>query len=361
MTRFGVEEEFLFLDEASLVPLSLSPETRARLTRPRDIGRVTTEYLASQLECITDPLSSHADAESQLRDLRGFIAAQTQGHGAIAAAVGAPFATTRSPLISPSPHYDDVSARLAHLTREHEVNGLHVHVEVHDDDERVRALNRVRGWLPVLLALTVNSPFAGGVDAGFASWRSILIRRLPTGWCPPRFHDVEDYRRHVHQLLDLGTIGEASSIGWDVRLSERFPTVEVRVFDTQLTAEDAVLAALLSRALVLNDADPATDDPLDGIDASLWSAARSGMEARIIDPTTGEVADAWQVAERMLDAATPVLQQFGDEDYVRDGLDRIRTTGTGAARQRRALAAGGMPALAGLLRAEGAAAPAPAA
>ncbi|WP_223622331.1 YbdK family carboxylate-amine ligase [Microbacterium sp. EST19A] len=351
MARFGIEEEFLLLDGDSLVPLAMAEGTRERFTRLRTGGSVTAEYLTSQLETATEPVSTREDAEAQVRHLRGIVGWHAQEQKAIAAATGHPFATTRTSIISPSPHYDDVAARLGHLSRDHEVNGLHVHVEVADDEERIRALNRIRGWLPVLLALTGNSPFANGLDTAFASWRSVLIHRLPSSWSPPRFHDLDDYRARIGQLLDLDAIGETSSLSWAVRLSERFPTVEVRVFDVQLDPEDAVLAALLCRALMLSDDRSLHADRLDGIDASLWTAARSGMDARLIDPTTGEASDAWAVVDRMLTASAPALQQFGDQEFVVDRLERLRVDGTGATRQRRAFAQDGTRGLAELLRA----------
>lgn len=351
MTQFGIEEEFLLLDEDALVPLAMADGTRERFTRLRTGGVVTAEYLTSQLETATEPVSTRRDADAQLRHLRSLVGWHAQEQQAIAAPTGNPFATTRSPIISSSPHYDDVARRLGHLSREHEVNGLHVHVEIVDEEERVRALNRVRGWLPVLLALSGNSPFANGIDTGFDSWRSLLIRRLPSSWCPPRFHDVDDYNARVRQHIELGAIGEVTSVSWAIRVSERFPTVEVRVFDAQLDPEDSVFAALLCRALMLSDDRSLQSDRLDGIDASLWTAARWGMDAQIVDPTTGEVGDAWSVADRMLAASAPALQEFGDDDFVTDRLERLRAEGTGATRQRRAFERDGTRGLADLLRA----------
>ncbi|MGW9158131.1 carboxylate-amine ligase [Microbacterium sp. NPDC055665] len=359
MTRFGVEEEFLFLDEHSLAPVALAAGTRERITRLRTGGEVTTEYLTSQIECLTEPVSTGADAEAQLRHLRELIGWHAQEQHAIAASSGTPFATTRSSTISPSPHYDVVAEQLGHLSRDHEVNGLHVHVEVLDEEERVRALDRVRGWLPVLLALTGNSPFVEGRDTGFASWRSIQIRRLPASWSPPHFRDLTDYRAGVQRLIDLHAIADAASLAWAVRISDRYPTVEVRVFDAQLTPEESVLAALLSRAIVLTDDQPPAMIGADVIDASLWTAARRGMDARVIDPTTGEVDDARTVAERMQAVIAPALRRLGDEERVRDGLARLRSAGTGASRQRRSVAQDGTAGLARLLRA-GAPAPIPA-
>ncbi|MFY9712928.1 MAG: YbdK family carboxylate-amine ligase [Microbacterium sp.] len=349
MGRFGVEEEFVLLDEESLVPLALGDAIRKRIADESTLGTVSAEYLTCQLECITDPVTTMPDAERQLRHLRGLLGAHAAARSAIAAASGTPFASTRTSAVSPSPHYDDVAVHLAHISREHEVNGLHVHVEVGDDEERVRALNRVRGWLPVLLALSGNSPFVDGVHSGFASWRSIVIRRLPSSWSPPRFHDFDDYRAHVAQLVDLKVIPEAASLAWAVRLSERFPTVELRVFDAQLQTEETLFAAALSRAIVLTD-DRISIGELDGIDASLWMAARRGMDARVIDPTTGAVADAWQVAGRMLDAIRPALAELGDEDLVDEHLERIHRHGTGAQRQSRAFDRDGVAGLRRLYR-----------
>ncbi|NYF27050.1 YbdK family carboxylate-amine ligase [Microbacterium sp. JAI119] len=351
MPRFGIEEEFLFLDEHALAPVSLAAGTRERITRLSTGGEVTQEYLTSQIECLTEPVSTAEAATEQLSHLRGLIGWHAGDQHAIAAGTGTPFATTRSSAVSPSPHYDKVAAHLGHLTRDHEVNGLHVHVEVTDDEERVRALDRVRGWLPVLLALTGNSPFVHGRDSGFASWRSILIRRLPSSWTPPHFRDYDAYRADVQRLIDVGAIADAASLSWSARLSERYPTVELRVFDAQLSAQDAVFAALLSRAIVLTDDLPHADIGVDGIDASMWTAARHGMAARLLDPATGKAEDAWLLADQLLAAIAPALRELDDEDRVRDGIARLRASGTGADRQRRAAADGGPSKLAELLRA----------
>lgn len=351
--RFGIEEEFVLLDAESLVPLAMGDGAKERITGRSSLGEVMAEYLTCQLECATDPLSSLNEAEAQLRHLRGLVSALAEEHGAVATASGTPFATTRTLAVSPSAHYEEVSAQLGHITREHEVNGLHVHVEVPDPDERIRALNRLRGWLPLLLALTGNSPFANGLDSGFASWRSILIRRLPSSWCPPRFRDLDDYHAHVAQLVDLRAIAEPASLAWAVRLSERFPTVEARVFDAQLEPEDTLFAASLTRAIVRTEDGAASIGELDGIDASLWMAARNGMDARIVDPTTGTVSAAWDVADRMLSAIAPALEEAGDAAFVAERLGRLRTEGTGAERQRRVHARGGLAGLRRLYRANG--------
>lgn len=345
MARFGIEEEFVLLDEDTLVPVTMGHGTRERITAGAPGGAVMPEFLTSQFECVTEPLTSLTDAAAQLNRLRGLIAAHAVPLHAVVAPSGTPFASTRHASVSPSPHYDRVAAQLAHIVRGHEVNGLHVHVEVTDSEEQVRALNRVRGWLPVLLALTGNSPFIEGVPSGFASWRSILIRRLPASWSPPRFHDYDDYRSHIDQLISLGAIPDASSLSWAARISERFPTVEVRVSDVQLETDDTLFAAALTRAIILSDDGRVSKGEIDGIDASLWMASRKGMDARVVDPTTGDAADAWTAATRLLDVVRPVLDELGDAEFVADRLARILTDGTGAERQLHAHREGGLPGL----------------
>lgn len=350
MARFGVEEEFVLLDAQTLVPTAMTPATRERLVEEVGAG-LTPEYLTCQLESATEPIENRADAEAQLRRTRRVIGAFAADQDAIIGATGTPFISPNRFVVSSSAHYDAVSAQLVEITREHEVNGLHIHVQVTDDDERVRVVNRVRAWLPTLLALTGNAPFAHGRDSGFASWRSILIRRLPSSWSPPHFADLDDYRTHLEQLVAMGAIAEASSLSWTVRLSERFPTVEVRVFDAQLTVDDTLLATALTRALIVSDAlDGLPELGLDAIDASLWTAARYGPEALLVDPASGDTAPARVIADDLLRRLRPALAHLGDDEFVTQGIARLRTEGTGAHRQRTAYAENGTAGLRELYR-----------
>jgi carboxylate-amine ligase len=350
--RFGLEEEFVLLDDSTLIPLAMGEGERERLTGPGTRGSVVAEYLTCQLECITEPARTAADAVEQVRALRAVAAAHAATHGGTAAPSGTAFVSAGGVVVSPSAHYDAVAAHLGEITREHQVQGLHVHVEVPDEEQRVQALNRLRAWLPLLHALTVNAPFTRGRHSGFESWRNIIIRRLPTSWCPPQFRDAADYHARVERLVALGAITEPSSLAWAVRLSERYPTVEARVFDAQLTADDSVFAAQLTRAVAYSDVPAAGGEQrMDEIDAALWAAARHGLDASVIDPASGEIAAARTVATRMLDLLGPALDEFGDRDFVAQHLERILADGTGAERQRRAYASGGVDALRDLYRA----------
>lgn len=346
--RFGVEEEFLLLDESALVPLSGSGIVERVEGPAPGGGTITSEYLTCQFECATDPVRTREEAGSQLGGMRRMLA-ELAPDSALVAATGAPLAQWNAPLISASKHYDDVSTLLGQLTRQHAVNGLHVHVEVLGDEERVRALRRVRAWLPVLLALSANSPFTYGVASGLASWRSVLIRRLPVSWAPPAFHDADEYHRTVERLVAVGLLPSRGSTSWAVRLSERFDTVEARVADAQLRVDDALLQASLTRAIAVVDDLPDAAPPAAELDAALWLAARHGMDARLFTPE-GEIEDAWTATGRMLDGVRSALAAIGDDAFVDDQLGRLRAEGTGSQRQLRDYRTGGVQALAELYR-----------
>ncbi|MDT0157774.1 YbdK family carboxylate-amine ligase [Microbacterium sp. ARD32] len=332
--RFGVEEEFVLLDAATLVPVSAEQMHAAVLGELPSGGRLSAEFMTSQIEAATEPVPTLASAQEQLTRMRAVLARHAPA-GTLVAATGAPFALAGPGRITSSPHYDDVADLIGHLAAEHVVDGLHVHVEVADDEERVRALRRLREWLPLLLALSVNSPFANGVAAGLASWRSTLLRRLPVSWGPPAFADADDYHRTVDRLLAIGALPARSSVSWAVRLSDRYDTVETRVADAQLSVTDSLLLAALTRALVLSDEVVKTPAAPHALDASLWLASRHGMRARLSTQEGGSER-AWPLVERMLRGIRPVLDELGDAEFVDDQLARMRTEGTGAERQLRA-------------------------
>lgn len=347
-TRFGIEEEFVLLDSRTLAPVA-ADELHARvLGDVEGGGTIALEFATSQIETVTTPVSSLPQAGEQLDRMRRMLAQNAQ-EGTVVAATGSPFILIQAARLSSSPHYDDVSDMIGRLASEHVVNGLHVHVEVVGDEARVRAMLRVREHLPLLLALSTNSPFAGGVPAGLASWRSTTIRRLPVSWGPPPFQDADDYHRTVDRLLEMGALPARSSVSWAVRLSDRYETVETRVCDAQLSTDDTLLLTALVRALVA--ADDAVEHPMtpELLDASLWLAARHGMHARLLSGR-GDAEDAWSTVDRMLDGIGPVLEELGDAEFVRAHLDRLRREGTGAQRQLQAYENGGAEGLAGLFR-----------
>lgn len=351
MTRFGIEEEFVLLDRASLaaVPLGVAASDAMRaMDRP---GAVSTEFLTCQVEHATSPTDSLAGARAELVGFRDPLSRFAAEHGAIAAGTGTPFGTGESATVSPSARYARIAEWLGDITGGHQVNGLHVHAEVLDEEERIRALNRLRPWLPVLLAVSGNAPFWHTRDTGYHSWRSVLLRRLPTMGCPPAFADATHYREVADRLIRLQAAPDVASLSWSARVSDRFPTVEVRVCDAQLTPDDTLFVTALIRALVVSAPD-GPDLGTDAIDAALWMAARDGLDAMLIDPLTGEATPGAEVRRALMDTVTGALQDAGDLAFVDGHLQRVLADGTGSQRQLRAYATGGVEGLQALFTAD---------
>jgi carboxylate-amine ligase len=219
--------------------------------------------------------------------------------------------------------------------------GCHVHVSVADDEEGVAVLNRIRTWLPVLTALTANSPFWLGADTGYASFRSQAWNRWPSAGPTGPFADAADYHRLIREALATGTIIDDGMIYFDARLSATWPTVEVRVADVALHVADAVTLAGLVRALVETAARAARDRrPVLPVRSEIlrlaaWRAARSGLSGRLVHPVTCRPAPAADVVEALLAHVRPALDEAGDRQRVEDGVATVLRRGTGADLQRR--------------------------
>jgi carboxylate-amine ligase len=225
--------------------------------------------------------------------------------------------------------------------------GCHVHVEVESDEEGVAVLDRIRIWLPVLMAITVNSPFWNSLDTGYASYRSQVWNRWPTAGPCEIFGSAQAYHEQVRQALGSGVPLDEGQIYFDARLSHRHPTIEVRVGDVCLFADDAVLLAALVRGLVekagrqwRRRVKPA---PVSALQLRLasWQAGRFGLEAELIHPQTGQPRPAFEVVMALLDHVRDVLKEQGELSRVEFLLFQVMARGTGAARQRKTYAKAG--------------------
>jgi carboxylate-amine ligase len=219
--------------------------------------------------------------------------------------------------------------------------GCHVHVSVEDDEEGVAVLNRIRVWLPVLTALTANSPFWQGTDTGYASYRSHAWQRWPSAGPTEVFPDAAAYHRLIDEVLATDTVLDDGMVYFDARLSATWPTVEVRTADVVLRVEDAVTLAGLVRGLVETAArqagagTPPPAVPAQLIRLAAWRAGRSGVTGDLLHPCTGRPAPAAEVVNALLDHVRPALADSGDERRVADGVAAILRRGTGADLQRR--------------------------
>ncbi len=358
MVTVGVEEEYLLLDAVSGRPVSRCRQLRARpeLAALVGAGRVETELLQSQVEVATPVCADLDEIDRHLRRLRGAVAAAASGDGCVLAACGAPPRSGPAD-VTDEPRYRAMHEDAPQLVAEQLINGMHVHVAVPDREVAVAALNRLRPWLPVLVAMAGNSPFWDGCDTGFSSWRTVVFGRWPVSGPPPVFGGAGDYARRTGRLLATGVIRDLGQLYWQARLSERYPTLEVRALDVQIGTGEAVVFAGLVRALVvtaLADARagiPAGPCPGELLAAANWRAARHGLGGTLVGPLDGRLRPAHQVVAHLVDRVTPALKTTGDLDRVTDGVDALLRDGTGAHRQRAAVGASGPAGLLDLLAA----------
>lgn len=352
MTTLGVEEEYMFLDPTTLRPANVGELIRSKLLDGRPTSTfVSHEFLASQLERSTPVFHTIDQAEADLSVFRRRLAAAAEEHGVVAAAVGTPFDTAGWPAITDDDRYHRVETEFRGLVTDHLISGTHVHVAIPDRATGVHALNRIRVWLPTLLALAGNSPYWHAADTGFDSWRAVHMRRWSTIGCPPPFADGADYERRIRRLVGIGGTYDIRTIWWNARLAEEHPTLEVRVSDAQLDVAATLLLAALVRGLVVTAIEEATrgvaptDIDPELLDAALWHAARDGVTGSLLNPRTLELDPAAEVVRAMLEHVAAALDAHGDGGRVRELLARLWRDGTGAARQRHAMRRGGLEGL----------------
>ncbi|WP_189600261.1 carboxylate-amine ligase [Streptomyces lateritius] len=358
----GVEEEYLLLDADTLpVPLAEQVRAAAGLGPTVEEHELQSELLQVQVEVATPVCSELDEVGGHLLRLRLALGAAAEAQGCRLAACGAP--PRRSAVTAPvteKPRYRAMREQAPQLVAEQLVCGMHVHTAVPSPEVGVAVLNRLRGWLPVLTAMAANSPFWDGQDTGFASWRTVVFGRWPVSGPPPAFRDLADHRERVATLLRSGVISDTGQLYWQARLSERFPTVEVRCTDVQLRADEAVMFAGIVRALVTTAiredelGTPVPDVPPELAQAANWQAARHGLNGHLIAPT-GERRSAGDLVARMMEHITPALDAAGDTREVASLVHRLLREGTPADRQRQAMAEGGLAAVVDFVTAETAA------
>lgn len=244
--------------------------------------------------------------------------------------------------ITDKPRYRDIGERFGMIAHEQGICGCHVHVAVPDRDAAVAVANRLRPWLPMLLALTANSAIYRNADTGHSSWRSVLWARWPSAGPPPHFDSADEYDAAVQMLCHTDVIRDDGMVYWDVRPSADFPTVEVRVADVPATVAETVLFASLVRGAVMTAlADEERGEPMPPLPpwvlkAAYWKAARDGFDGAGVDLDDQTTVPMRALLERLVERVRPALEAAGDHEFVRYGLTAVAERGNGAMRQRQA-------------------------
>ena len=293
----GVEEEFSILDPRTLALQPRFEELRGAAESDRLLyEHITGELISSEIEIISGAGADLHDALARQRERRRRLFALTAAHGAALGATGThPWADYREQPIIDTEHYRRVEEGLKYVAWRNNTFSLHVHVGVRDIDRAVRVCDRLRPLLPVLLAISANSPWLDGLDTGLHSARTqSFTKSFPRCGVPDAFGGWRAYREYIEWLVRTQSIVEFTQVWWSVRPHFSFGTVEVRICDAQSTAQESdALAALMVACIAqaLRDVDegvPFADPPPRMIEENMWRAIRFGLDGRLIDLERGE-------------------------------------------------------------------------
>jgi carboxylate-amine ligase len=331
----GIEEELMIVDAEGL---DLVNAIEALLDdSPR--GAIKPELMESVLEISTDPCADMAEAGAQLRALRRQVTDTASDKGmAIGSAGTHPFAMWEDQRIVARPRYRDIISALRFVARQELIFGMHVHVGIDDPDKAIHVANGMRIHLPVLLALSANSPFWRAQNTGMASFRTPIFRAFPRVGIPPTYADWDDYARRIEFMTSAGVIQDYTYLWHDVRPHPNFGTVEVRVMDSQTHIEHALGLAALVQAMVkeLSEHFAAGRElsayPHEMLDENKWLAARHGLEGELVDLPSSDRVATRALARRLLDRMRAHCEDLGSASEL-EAVEDLLARGNGAARQ----------------------------
>lgn len=336
----GVEEEFFLVNPHSgaVEPAGAGVVACAMTT----LGPlVSCEFSQYQIEVKTPPCADAAALRNELLRLRACAAAAAQAHGLQLCASGTPvIASGDAAAVGDHPRYRAGVDQYRAMLDDFAVSALHVHVELADRDLAVLVGNHLRVWLPLLVALSANSPFCHGAETGYAGWRTVIRSRFPCLGPPPYAESLAHYDELAVAMAKSEAMLDASLPFWDVRPNPMLPTVEIRCMDATADVDDTVALTALVRALVITvaararsgDTGPRPCSEL--LRAAYWRAARDGWSGSGVDALSGQILPTPVQAARLFDHVRAALDEHGDTSIVAAFLQRLAARGGGAEQQR---------------------------
>jgi glutamate---cysteine ligase / carboxylate-amine ligase len=334
----GIEEELMICDADSLELAQAIEVILGDL--PEELpGEVKPELMQSVLEVATRPCANITEAADQLRQLRRTVREVAARNGlAIGAAGTHPAALYEDQLIVDHPRYKELAAELKWIAEQELIFGAHVHVGIDDAEKAIYVADGMRGYLPLLLGMSSNSPLWQGRTTGMMSSRTPVFRAFPRVGIPPYYGSWETYSHRVEQMMKGGAIPDYTYLWWDVRPHPNFGTVELRVFDQQTRVEHTIGFAAFGQALAhrlageYEDGVPSVEYPLELIDDNKVRAALVGIEGKLIDFDQGLEVPGEEMALGLIEDLRKDARAVGCEDELA-GLADLVENGTGARRQ----------------------------
>ena len=332
----GIEEELMIVHGESFELTNAI----GQLLEGDVTGDVKPELMESVCEIATAPCANTAEAGEELRRLRSAIrrVARTKGLD-IGSAGTHPYALWEEQRIVAEPRYRELVEALRFVARQELIFGLHVHVGLDDPDKAVFVANGMRVHVPVLLALSCNSPFWRADATGLQSTRTPVFRQFPRVGIPPAYRDWADYERRIRFMVDSGVMEDATYLWYDVRVHPRFGTVEVRACDAQTRVEHTLGIAALIQAMVRELAEhyesgqPLSDYPYEMLDENKFLAARHGLDGELVDLPVDRRVGTKELARCLVDRLRGHAQDLGSADDLA-AVDDLLARGNGAHRQR---------------------------
>jgi carboxylate-amine ligase len=281
----GVEEEVMLLDRESLAPVAAIRQLLAAVEGIELPRLLKPELHASVVELTTGVCDSVGEAVEAIRVLRARTSEALERLGLVMAAAGShPVAEPEALPITDEKRYQEMVGYAGVTARRQGVNGLHVHVAMPGPDECVRTLETILPWMPLVLALSANSPYIAGRATGLASNRAEILAQLPRSSAPPVFESYAGWESWITRFIGTGLISDYTQVWWDVRPHPRFGTLEVRMPDQPTDIEQtAGFIDLLRNLCEWALAHPATEPADRGIyQQNRWAASRFGPDAELI-------------------------------------------------------------------------------
>ena len=320
----GLEEEFFLVYKDTGDLCKQWPKALWQVCNVHFPEQIVREFISGQVELVSKPANSIAELHQESYLLRGFLVEQAERFGL------APMACATHPKAKWHEQKPTISERYQRLAQELKISaerllvcGMHVHVGIEDLALRLRVMNEMNYYLPIILSLSSSSPFWGGQDTGSVSYRAAVLSSLPRAGLPPIFSKVEDYRDYLKLMVDSGAIESGKELWWDLRLSARFPTVEMRAADTCTSHQDvmAIVSFIKSLATYIIDSNPLSDEMLE-IRAlcareNRWRGQRFSInEGFILEAIDKQLKPISDIVSKLVDILLPYAHELGCAAYL---------------------------------------------